>query len=251
MVIDWWTLGLQALNFLVLVWLLWRFLFKPVKGIIARRRKMAEDARGELEDARKAAETEKAQYEKSRQDLADERRDLLKKAHDDMAAEREAMLEAAREEARQITDGARKAVAEDQRRAMDALKGDIASLAGDMAAHVLQSAAPEAYTSLLLERLAAAVTDLPADEKERLRSDAESAPVTVATVRALDEKTQQSWRKKLGPMLPADTDIRFEEDASLGGGAELRLAHTVVTYSWVDQVKQAEAALKAEDTPHE
>ena len=41
MKIDWWTLGLQAVNVLILVWLLSRFLFKPVAAIIAERQQAA------------------------------------------------------------------------------------------------------------------------------------------------------------------------------------------------------------------
>jgi F-type H+-transporting ATPase subunit b len=35
---DWWTLALQTVNFLILVWLLHRFLYKPVLGIVDARR---------------------------------------------------------------------------------------------------------------------------------------------------------------------------------------------------------------------
>ncbi len=38
MTIDWWTLALQAANVLILVWLLARFFWKPVAGMIAERR---------------------------------------------------------------------------------------------------------------------------------------------------------------------------------------------------------------------
>ena len=46
---SWWTFGLQAVNFLVLVWLLRRFLFKPVTAMVARRKE--EIARGMAEVA--------------------------------------------------------------------------------------------------------------------------------------------------------------------------------------------------------
>ncbi len=39
--IDWSTLALQTINALVLIWLLARFLFRPVAGIIAERQKAA------------------------------------------------------------------------------------------------------------------------------------------------------------------------------------------------------------------
>ena len=37
---DWTTLLLQTVNLLVLVWLLQRFLFRPVMAIIAERRRL-------------------------------------------------------------------------------------------------------------------------------------------------------------------------------------------------------------------
>ena len=36
--LDWWTIGLQTVNFAVLVWLLHRFLYKPVLGVIDARK---------------------------------------------------------------------------------------------------------------------------------------------------------------------------------------------------------------------
>ena len=57
MEIDWWTLAIQTVNFLVVVWLLSRFLYRPVRRMIEAReaddRKAAEDA------AAKAAEAER------------------------------------------------------------------------------------------------------------------------------------------------------------------------------------------------
>ncbi len=49
--IDWWTLGLQTVNVLILIWILSRFLFKPVVAIIEERRaaaaKLLSDAEAE------------------------------------------------------------------------------------------------------------------------------------------------------------------------------------------------------------
>ena len=48
MLIDWFTVGAQALNFIILVWLLKRFLYKPILNAIdAREKRIA----GALADA--------------------------------------------------------------------------------------------------------------------------------------------------------------------------------------------------------
>ena len=47
MLIDWFTVGAQALNFLILVWLMKRFLYKPIlHAIDAREKRIASGARG-------------------------------------------------------------------------------------------------------------------------------------------------------------------------------------------------------------
>ena len=42
--IDWWTLGFQAVNVVILVWLLQRFFWRPVAGMIAERRTAVQKA---------------------------------------------------------------------------------------------------------------------------------------------------------------------------------------------------------------
>ncbi len=49
MKIDWWTLFLQTVNFLLLVWLLQHFLYKPVRAVFEKRRKLAEQALNKAE----------------------------------------------------------------------------------------------------------------------------------------------------------------------------------------------------------
>ena len=46
MTIDWWTLGLQTVNVLILVWLLGRFFWRPVAAMIEQRRAAAQQTAG-------------------------------------------------------------------------------------------------------------------------------------------------------------------------------------------------------------
>ena len=61
MLIDWFTVGAQALNFIILVWLLKRFLYKPILNAVdAREKRIA----AELADANaKKAEAQKERDE--------------------------------------------------------------------------------------------------------------------------------------------------------------------------------------------
>ncbi|MEW5835104.1 MAG: F0F1 ATP synthase subunit B, partial [Pseudomonadota bacterium] len=88
MKIDFWTLALQAINALVLIWLLSRVLYRPVVRAIAQRRdaaaKLLADAEAERERARQAGEAVAAQQA----ELAAGRDAALKAAQADAEAAR-------------------------------------------------------------------------------------------------------------------------------------------------------------------
>src|SRR5271156_1984915 len=99
MPIDWFTVAAQAVNFLILVWLLKRFLYKPILHAIDERERgiAAQFAQ---------AETKKAEAQKERDDARhkieafdQERASLLKKATDEANAERQRLLDEARKDA--------------------------------------------------------------------------------------------------------------------------------------------------------
>ncbi len=63
MELSWSTFVLELINFLVLVWILKRFLYKPILEVIARRKAGIEQVRAEAEDLHASAEQLRQQYE--------------------------------------------------------------------------------------------------------------------------------------------------------------------------------------------
>ena len=112
MLIDWFTVGAQALNFVILVWLMRRFLYKPILDAIdAREKKIA----AELADAaaKKAeAKKERDEFQHKNEEFDQQRAALLSKATDEAKAERQRLLDEARKAAdaleRQATGSAEK-----------------------------------------------------------------------------------------------------------------------------------------------
>jgi F-type H+-transporting ATPase subunit b len=102
MLIDWFTVGAQAVNFLILVWLMKRFLYKPILNAIdAREKKVA----AELTDAdakRAEALKERDQFQQKNDEFDRQRLELMNKAQDDAKAEREKLLEESRQAADQL-----------------------------------------------------------------------------------------------------------------------------------------------------
>jgi F-type H+-transporting ATPase subunit b len=74
MQIDWWTLGLQTVNALVLIWLLAHFLFRPVVDAITARQKAAGQLLADAQAAKAAAQSEREKAAAETAHLAEQRR---------------------------------------------------------------------------------------------------------------------------------------------------------------------------------
>ena len=102
MLIDWFTVGAQAVNFLILVWLLKRFLYEPVLAAIdAREQKISAELQ-QAADAKKQAEKEREGLRVQTEALQGRRGELLRAAAADAAAERQHLLEDARKESQEL-----------------------------------------------------------------------------------------------------------------------------------------------------
>ena len=249
MQIDWWTLGLQAINFLVLVWLLWRFLYRPIERVVEKRKQLTERAFAEADDRKAEAEAARRAYEGDRAKLAEERQALLKKAHEELEAERSKVLDAAKRQADAQLDAASQSIATERKAALKQLRGQVAGMAAEMAAKLLREAGTGASADVFLERLEQRLADMPARERERLNGDvaASEAGMTVVTAAALTPARQQHWTERLNRRLGQDGKISFAADPQILGGAELRFPHAVLKFSWADQLKTAEEKLAEEN----
>jgi F-type H+-transporting ATPase subunit b len=83
MLIDWFTVFAQGVNFLVLIWLLKRFLYKPVLAAIAAREKSIIDQLKNAEQKKSAAQTERDAFQQKNEEFDRQRAALLAHAIND------------------------------------------------------------------------------------------------------------------------------------------------------------------------
>src|SRR5271156_4365009 len=99
MPIDWFTVVAQAINFLILVWLLKRFLYKPILHAIDERERGIAARLAEAEATQAEAQQERDEFQHKNEAIDQARAALLKKAEDEAEAERQRLLEIARKDA--------------------------------------------------------------------------------------------------------------------------------------------------------
>ncbi|CAN5678623.1 ATP synthase F0 subunit B [soil metagenome] len=230
MTFDWWTLGLQTVNIVILVWLLGHFFWRPVAGMIEQRRLSMQKVVGDAEAKNAKAEAALAEIETTRAGFATEREAILKAAREtaDKAAKERLKQVAGEAEALEVSA---KAARDAERAAVDADWTARASrLAVDIAGRLAGRLDGEAVRAAFLDWLLQQIRDLP--ESDRNALGAKGVALEAVTAAPLGAGDQAKYRKLICDALGVKPKIGFITDPALIAGLELRGPHFVVANSW-------------------
>jgi len=118
MIIDWFTVIAQVINFLILVWLLRRFLYKPVLKAIAEREKKITAQIREAEVQKKEAQKEKEDFQQRNNEFQQQRKTMFSDAEEEAETERNKLLNDARKEYENLRDSLQQTIKNEERRLM-------------------------------------------------------------------------------------------------------------------------------------
>ena len=161
MTIDWWTLGIQTVNVVILVWLLGRFFWRPVAAMIEQRRATAQRILAEAEGKRSQATAALAEIERTRAGFAQEREAILAAAHAAAERARAARLEVAAKEAASLEAAARAAIEREKAEVDKAWAERASRLAVEIAARLVARLDGPAVRAAFLDWLLAEIRALP------------------------------------------------------------------------------------------
>jgi F-type H+-transporting ATPase subunit b len=233
---SWWTFALQAANFLILVWLLQRFLFKPVKAIIARRNEEVSRALTEASAQKESAERLKQELETSRSGINAERQRMIDEARALLSAEREKLIEEARGEAEKIHGQALRRLEDERLSASEKLYERTVELATSLAERMLREIAVSSVEQPFLGRVIEYLDRMPPEERAKLLPRNGTINVVVTTAHPLDERAQLDWREQLAKRLGASLGVTFDTDPMLIAGTVLTFPNAILNFNWRDSL---------------
>ena len=150
-----WTFIAQILNLFIQVYLIKRFLFKPINEMLAKRKAMAD---AEISDATKAKEeaiSMKTEYEQNMQDARTKASEILSSAQKTAAIQSEEILKEANAQAAALKEKAEKDIAQEKRKAVNEIKDEIGGMAVEIAGKVIErEISEEDHTKLIDEFIA-------------------------------------------------------------------------------------------------
>ncbi|HTQ23683.1 MAG TPA: F0F1 ATP synthase subunit delta [Candidatus Binataceae bacterium] len=236
---SWWTFTLQAANFLVLVWLLQHFLFKPIKAIVARRKEEIARALTDAAAQKQDAERLKQELEAKQAQLDAERQKIIEEERAQVAAERQKIIEQARKEAETIREQTLKRLDEERVAAGDELFERTVTLATNLAERFLRELAMPSMEQPFLARVTDYLDKLPGQERARLVLNPGAGSLSVTTAHVLEPQEQARWSEQLAKRLGGNSDVTFSADPALIAGAVITLPHAVLRFNWRDSLAAA------------
>jgi len=150
-----WTLIAQLCNLFIQLYLIKRFLFKPINAILEKRKAMVD---AEIQDATKAkeeAQAMKTEYEQNMQDAKNKANEILTTAQKTAAIQSEEMLKEASRQAAAMKEKAESDIAQEKKKVVQELKDEIGDMAMEIAGKVIgREIRGEDHTKLIDEFIA-------------------------------------------------------------------------------------------------
>ena len=228
--IDWWTLGLQAVNALVLVWLLAHFLFRPVVDAIAARQKAAGQVLADAQAAKAAAEAEREKAAAETAHLVEHRSEAFKAAEAEAATAKAALIVAAQAETDKLRAAAKAEIEAGRRSEALAAEDRAARLAIDIATKLLDRLPREARVATFIDGIATGLAQLPEGTRASLGAGGASIHLTFA--RAVTPQEVEVCRQALANVLGHPVLVEVSVDPELIAGIELEAPHAIVRNSF-------------------
>ena len=245
MLIDWFTVMAQVINFIVLVWLLRRFLYKPVLRAIDDREKLIA---GRLRDAAARSREATRQYEEfseKNKALNEQRTVLMARAAEDASIERSRLFEEARRDMEgwkaavlKAETGERQEAARELRRRIET---EVFALARKACIELADGRLENQVVTVFLNRL----QSMSALDKANLQAGLKSSTgvVLVRSAFALEQEQQEQIGQAIAALLETTTPPAFEVKPELIAGIELSTDGHTVSWNLSDYLGTVEEKL--------
>jgi F-type H+-transporting ATPase subunit b len=223
MLIDWFTVAAQAVNFLILVWLLKRFLYKPILGAMDAREQRIAAQLHEAETQKTEARKEGEELRAARDEFERTKQAHFKEMTDEVNAMRQQLTEGARAEIEGLRTKWRGTLRAEEKTLLSDLANRVQQETFAIAGKVLEDLAGKKIEQQVVQVFLQRLHNLGSTEKEQMAAlmKASRSPVVVRTAFDLPAPTRAEIEKTVKAAFATDRRVEFEKAAKLIGGIEL------------------------------
>lgn len=221
MLIDWFTVGAQALNFVILVWLMKRFLYQPILNAIDAREKRIADQLARAEATSQEAAEEKLRFKQKNADFDQQREKLMENAIQAANQKGQALLEEAHKTHEALVSSQKRAMQEQMLELHHSIRLRMRKELVTTAGKVLRDLADTDMESRMVAVFIKRLGQLEDDKVQVLKGSNNDSQITVKSSSPLSQDQQRAISSELGSILNTNVQLKFVENPNLIGGIEL------------------------------
>ena len=239
MELNWSTFILEIINFLILVWLLKHFFYKPVLDIINRRRAGIEKTLNDAETKHADAEVLRDQFENRLAEWEKERQTAYAELDKEIQVERSQRMEAlqaALEQEREKNQVIEQHKLDAERRHSEELA---LNQGARFASQLLSIAVGPEMEKRMIDLLLKDLSALPDEKNTSLRAAAGNSDniVLISSAYPLDDDTRKGLENSLTTNLDINTPVQYVQDNDLQAGLRITIGDWVLHANLQDELK--------------
>ena len=244
--IDWFTVAAQTLNFIVLVWLMKRFLYKPILHAVDAREKRIAAELSDADATRVEALQQRDEFQHKNEEFDRQRAAMMIKATGEVQAERQRLLDEAGQAADTVRAKRQDALQREQERLYDEVTRRAGAEVFAIARKTLTDLAGTSLEERMSEVFARRLRELDGEAKSRLEIalKALSGPALVRSAFDLPSEQRATIQQALNETFSAEIPIRFETSAEVISGIELTASGRKVAWSIADYLVSLERSVE-------
>ena len=242
MKLDWFTISAQVLNFLILVWLMKRFLYKPILHTIDEREKRIAAELANADQKKADAQRESDEFNHKNQEFDQQRAALMNKAIDESNVERLRLLDEARKAADALRTRRQEALRNEAHNLYETIsrraQQEIFAIARKALTDLAGTNLEELIGTLFIRRL----QEMADQEKANMIATFKTAPdsAVVQSAFELPAKQRTAIQNAIAKTFSSKTHIRFETAPNLISGIEFSMNGQKVAWSISDYLGSLE-----------
>ncbi|MEH6685632.1 MAG: F0F1 ATP synthase subunit B [Halopseudomonas sabulinigri] len=241
MLIDWFTVGAQVLNFIILVWLMKRYLYQPVLNAIAAREQKIADELADAADTKAQAHQQQSEFEEKNQAFDQQRAELLQQATEAASAEAERLRVAAAEAAEQAKAKRATALASETQQLHAEIVRQTQQQVFDIARKVLGDLADtgleQRACDVFIHRLQIIDDKTLANLSDALKTTSDANPALLRSAFELPELQREAIQSAVKEKLGQSVVLRYETKPDLVAGIELSANGQKLAWSIADYLR--------------
>ena len=240
MQIDWLTVAAQIVNFLVLIWLLQRFLYRPITNAMARREARIEERLADAKNRRKEAEDEAESLRNERKELENSRQELIEEARVEADELRQRLEREVRDEVEQKRKTWHEMLEEERADFVRNVQRKAGHKVLEISGRIMTEFTSTGLNDHIAQGFVAKLEGLDTDTRKKMAAAAASAdgPALVETAAALDKSSRRTITRAINAQFETEIEVEYQEDEDVLLGVRLTIGEQTLEWSVARHLKR-------------